>query len=131
MHNGNGVTDLADHLAALAYFVLIIGGLAGWAIRPARRVCGFVLYIASAAVAIDVWLWSALIVKVLWGTAAMVIGILLGIIGVIPMAMIASSFHGDWVPFGYLILNIVILYFMQFVAGLMMESHRKPHPRRV
>ena len=129
MHNGNGVTDFADHLAALAYFVLVVGGLAGWVIRPARGVCGFFLYIASAAVAIDVWLWSALLVKVLWGTGAMILGILLGIIGVIPMALIATMIHGDWVPFGYLIINLVILYAMQFVGGLMMERRRKPVPQ--
>lgn len=129
MHDGNGVTDFADHLAALAYLVLVIGGLVGWVMRPARGVCGFLLYIASAAVAIDVWLWSALLVKVLWGTGAMILGIVLGIIGVIPMALIATTIHGDWVPFGYLIINLVVLYAIQFVGGLMMEGDRKPVPQ--
>ncbi len=124
MHNGNGITDFADHLAALAYFVLIVGGLGGWLIRPARGVCGFALYLASAAVAIDVWLWSAMMVKVLWGTVAMIIGILLGIVGVVPMALLASLVHGEWVVLGYLIINLVVLYFMQFIAGLMLESQR-------
>lgn len=32
-------------------------------------------------------------------------------------------------PFGYLIINLVILYAMQFVGGLMVESRRKPVPQ--
>ena len=136
MHSGSRVADFAsqfwvvnfaDHLAALAYFVLIVCGLIGLAIRPARGICGFALYVASAAVGVDIWLWSILLVKFLWGTVATIIGLLLGLVGVIPMALIASLFNQEWVPLGYLVLNIVILYFMQIAAGLMLESARRRH----
>jgi uncharacterized protein YacL len=76
---------------------------------------------------VDIWLWSILLVKFLWGTVATIIGLLLGLVGVIPMALIASLFNQEWVPLGYLVLNIVILYFMQFAAGLMLESARRRH----
>lgn len=131
MHSGSGVADFAgqfwvinfaDHLAALAYFVLIIGGLVGLIIRPARSVCGFALYVASAAVGVDIWLWSIATVKVLWGTIATIIDLLLAVVGVIPMALIASLFHQEWLPLGYLVINLVILYFMQFAGGLMLEK---------
>jgi len=131
MRSGSGVADfagqfwvinLADHLAALAYFVLIIGGLAGLVIRPARSVCGFALYVASAAVGVDIWLWSIATVKVIWGTVATIIGLLLAGVGVIPMALIASLFHHEWLPLGYLVINLVILWFMQFAGGLMLEK---------
>ncbi len=134
MHSSSGVVDfagqfavvnIADHIAALAYFVLIIGGLIGLAIRPARGVCGFALYVASGAVAVDVWLWSIVTVKSLWGTVATIIGLLLALVGVIPMALVASLFHREWLPLGYVIINLVILYFMQFAAGLMLESSNK------
>ena len=121
MQSGSGIVDFADHLASLAYFVLIGAGIVGL-IRPTRSVCGFVLYAASAAVALDIWLWSIVTVKSLWGTLATIIGLLLGLVGVVPMALIASLFHRAWLPLGYLVINLVILYFMQFVAGLMFES---------
>jgi uncharacterized protein YacL len=139
MHSGSGVVDfanqfwvinVADHLAALAYFVLIIGGLIGLVIRPARGVCGFALYVASVAVGIDIWLWSIATVKILWGTAATIIGLLLAVVGVVPMALLASIFHQEWLPLGYLVINLVILYFMQFAGGLMLESvDRRRHSK--
>ncbi len=131
MHSGSGVADFAsqfwviniiDHLAALAYFVLIIGGLIGLVIRPARGVCGFALYVASVPIGIDIWLWSIATVKVLWGTVATIIGLLLAGVGVVPMALLASIFHQEWVPLGYLVINLVILWFMQFAGGLMLEK---------
>ena len=134
MHSGSRVADFAsqfavvnfaDHIAALAYFVLIIGGLIGLVIRPARGVCGVALYVASGAVAVDVWLWSIVTVKSLWGTVATIIGLLLAVVGVIPMSLIACLFHREWLPLGYLIINLVVLYFMQFTAGLMLESASK------
>ena len=104
---------------------MIIGGLIGLVIRPARGVCGVALYVASGAVAVDVWLWSIVTVKSLWGTVATIIGLLLAVVGVIPMSLIACLFHREWLPLGYLIINLVVLYFMQFTAGLMLESASK------
>jgi hypothetical protein len=137
MHSGSGIADfagqfwvinVADHLAALAYFVLIIGGLIGLLIRPARGVCGLALYVASVAIGIDIWLWSIVTVKFLWGNVATIFGLLLAGVGVIPMALLASAFHQEWVPLGYLVSNLVILYLMQFSGGLMLESaNRRRH----
>ena len=118
----HGLLGVLDHLAALAYFVFVVGGLLGAAIRPIRGICGFALYVASFAIGLDVWFWSLVTVHDLWGTVAVVIGLLLAGVGVAPMALIATVIHGDWTTFAYILINLMIVYFCRMAGAALIEK---------
>jgi hypothetical protein len=125
MHENGGLLGFLDHAAALAYAIFVIGGLLGLAIRPIRGWCGLALYFASAAIGLDIWGWSIVTVHALWGTVAVIVGLLLLGVGVAPMALLATAFHGEWVTFGYLVSNLVILVLCRWAASSLLDAPRR------
>jgi hypothetical protein len=74
---------------------------------------------------LDIWVWSAVTTYRLWGTIALVIGLLLGGIGVVPIALIATVVASEWVVFGYLMINLLLLLACRGSAIAMFESFKK------
>lgn len=124
MHSENGFIYFADHIAALAYLVLVVCGLTGLIVRSTRRICGLALSVASAAILLDIWFWSIAAVHSCWGTVGVIIGLLLGGVGVVPMALSVALLHHYWILFGYLVTNLLILFVCKFAANTMLESAR-------
>jgi hypothetical protein len=122
LHSNGGLLGFLDHLAALAYAVFVVGGLIGLAIRPSRRVCGYALYLSSFAIGLDVWFWSLTVVLHLWGIVWVVIGLVLAGVGVVPMAIIATLLHGEWLILGYLVINLIIVFLCRLAGASMIAS---------
>jgi type IV secretory pathway VirB2 component (pilin) len=51
-----------------------------------------------------------------WGTAGVLIGLFLAVVGIVPLGIVASAFHGDWVAVGYLTTGLVITLSARAIA---------------
>jgi hypothetical protein len=79
-------------------------------------------FAASAMVmAITVWLKSALIVYQFWGVIGLSAGVILGIVGIVPLGLIAATMHSVWRAVGEIGLGIG-LYFGLYVFGIYLRS---------
>ncbi len=74
------------------------------------------LLIASYIFGATTWVWSFLIAYILWGFAGLLAGLFIGGIGVIPIAALASIFHGEWSVLGKLILLLIATFGFRYLS---------------
>lgn len=96
------------------FFILILLPLAIF--KKTRLFSGVVMLLSSYAFGLDLWIYSAIAAYVFWGWLAFFIGIFLAGVGVLPIAMLASIFHGDWATFGELVLMTIITFSARFLG---------------
>jgi hypothetical protein len=77
--------------------------------------------VSAMIMAITVWLFSVLTVYQLWGFGGLIAGIILGIVGIVPLALIAAGLHHMWAADGRIALDIA-LYFGLYVFGIYLRS---------
>jgi hypothetical protein len=75
--------------------------------RKTDIVSGFAFFISSHLFGLLLLLYSISAVYVLWGLGGVIFGLLLGVIGVIPLALIASLLAGQWWLLLSLLLGII------------------------
>jgi hypothetical protein len=124
-----GVLGFLDHVSGYGLVASLVLLPIALLIRKLRGIFVFLLYITSYALGADVWLWSAIIVHHYWGTVALVIGLMIFGVGVAPMALLASAFHGNWFLIGGLLLNLFTLFGIRFLAASIAEREEKAHAR--
>ena len=78
--------------------------------------------IASYIFGATLWVWSFLLAYIFWGFFGLFIGLFMGGIGVVPIAIIASVFKGEWGIFGQLILVIAITFATKYIAAYLIED---------
>lgn len=78
--------------------------------RKSRMYSGLGMYFSSYLFGFSMWIYSALIAYILWGLIALFIGLFLMGIGVLPIALLASLFHGEWTIFGNLVYMAILTY---------------------
>lgn len=61
-----------------------------------RLVCGSWILSTSVVFGVFLWLRGLLVAYALWGIMAVVIGIFMAGVGVVPVAMLACLFKGEW-----------------------------------
>lgn len=77
---------------------------------PTRAFAGGGLVIVSFAYGATVWIWSLLFTLHTWGWIAVFIGLFLAGVGVVPIALLAALFHGEWSVIGQLLLGLVLAF---------------------
>lgn len=77
--------------------------------------------VSAMVMGITVWLFSVLTVYQLWGFIGLSAGIILGIVGIVPLALIAAGLNGMWVAVGSIALGTA-LYFGLYVFGIYLRS---------
>ncbi len=91
--------------------------------RRTRAFAGGGIYLSSFVFGLTLWIWSLLVSYTLWGITGIVVGLLLGGIGVVPIAILASVFHGLWSMVGQLLLVTAITFGTRFLGiWIMMKS---------
>ena len=83
--------------------------------------------VAAMVMAIYVWLFSVLVVYQFWGFVGLVAGIVLGVVGIVPLGLVAAGLNGLWPTVGALSLGI-LLYFGLYVFGIYLRSTIKSPP---
>lgn len=71
---------------------------------------------ASYAFGFVLWIWSLLLVLDLWGMFAVVVGLLMAGIGIVPVAILAALFHSDWEGLGDLAVMTSATFGIRFLA---------------
>jgi hypothetical protein len=95
-------------VATLAFWVTILIFLPLAIFRRTRGFAGASTYAASYVFGLTLWVWALLLSYTLWGIGGIVVGLILGGIGVVPIAMLASLFNGLWSTLGQLVLLTAI-----------------------
>ena len=114
-------------LISLIVFLLDIFVVLPLAIfKKTRAISSYGLIISSYIYGLSLWLWSLLITYILWGVTAVYIGIAILGVGVVPFAILASAFHGQWSITAQIILLIFITYGSRIVGLRIAETVEEP-----
>lgn len=85
--------------------------------KKTRMISIYGFIISAFIFAINVWIFSLLTTYFYWGIFGVVLGIMLGGIGEIPIAVIASLLHGDWASIFNIISTVVLFLIAQGLAA--------------
>src|SRR5208337_1828931 len=114
-------------LAAIAFAISVLVLLPLAAFRRTRNLSGNGLILCSYAFGISLWVWGFLVTYSLWGGFGLLIGLLLGGIGVVPLAMLATLSKGMWSILGQLVLLTAVTFGTRFL-GYFLISWNESHP---
>lgn len=78
--------------------------------RKTRIVPAYGLYVASFVFGVCVWMYGFIVTYSLWGVGGVFIGLMLGIVGIVPLGIIAASWHSEWEIVASLIFGLVTTY---------------------
>lgn len=78
--------------------------------RGPRPIIGVTVYLSSYLFGATVWMNALLLTLSIWGVGAVVVGLLLGGIGVVPIAILATLFHAQWGNMGILVLMTALTF---------------------
>lgn len=92
----------------LVIFIFILVPLSFF--KKTRLFSGILMLFLSYIFGIHLWIFSAIVTYFLWGGVALLIGIFLLGIGVLPFAILASLFDGEWIFFGSLVFMTILTY---------------------
>jgi amino acid transporter len=113
-------------LTTIALLVVILVLLPLAIFRRTRAFAGGGIYLASYVFGLTLWAWSLLISYTIWGVTGIVIGLLLGGIGVVPIAILATLFHGMWSMVGQLLLVTAMTFGARFL-GIWVVAKSEDH----
>ena len=91
-------------------------------ISGSRPWAGLGIFISSYVCGLTTWLMGLLFVWTLWGGFFVFVGIILGGIGVVFLAMLATLFEGMWIPLGMLVLGVVVTIGMRIVGWALISD---------
>lgn len=97
-------------ISAITFFVCILILLPFALIRKTRGFSAVGLLVASYIFRATLWVWGFLLTYSLWGLTALLIGLFMAAVGVVPIAMLATMFNGEWSMLGQLILVLIFTF---------------------
>ena len=114
-------------ISSLALFVCIVI-LGPLAFIPRTRASAAIGYsIASYIFGLTCWFMGLLTTWSLWGGVAVIVGLFIAGVGVVPMALLAALFNGEWGSFGIISLALILTFGSRFLAVYLMvlaENYR-------
>lgn len=113
----------------VAFYICMLVLLPLCIFRKARPWAGFGFLVSSYIFGAFLFAWSCLLDVQLWGYVGLIVGLLLGIVGVVPVALLATLFHGAWQAF-WSILFGAILTLVTRSAGTHLIALRKVWQRQ-
>lgn len=89
--------------------------------QKTRGYAGIGLFISSYIFGFTLWLFGLLLAYFLWGFLAVFIGLILAGVGVVPVAMLATLFNGEWALLGLLVFFTAITFGTRFLGMHIVE----------
>ena len=120
------VYPLISDLAFLAFVCDLVIMLPLYLFRKTKIFSASTIYYSSYLFGLQLWLSGLMLTLQIWGIWAVIIGLLLLGIGVIPIAIIATLFHGLWQELGELLLSLVLVFGSRML-GLYMIGKAELH----
>jgi hypothetical protein len=102
--------------AQLAFAVSLVFLLPLAMLRATRKIACIGLYIASFVFGTCTWILGFSSTYFYWGGFGVIIGLALGVVGLVPVAMLACLGHADWVALSILIGGVVLTYGTRAIA---------------
>jgi len=84
--------------------------------RKTRIVPAYGLYVASFVFGVCVWMYGFMVTYEFWGGAGVFIGLMLGVVGIVPLGIIAAAWHFEWMIVAELIYGLVLTYGARAIA---------------
>ncbi len=84
--------------------------------RKTRIVPAYGLYVASFVFGACVWMYGFIVTYEIWGVGGVFTGLMLGIVGIVPLGIIAASWNSEWVVVAGLIIGLVLTYGARAIA---------------
>ncbi len=75
---------------------------------------GYAILIISYYFGVLLWMLSLLVTYNIWGIVALIIGLLIMGIGILPIAIIASIFNGEWIILASLLGNTLLVFGIRY-----------------
>lgn len=94
--------------------------------RRTQRLAGDGLFVSSYAFGVTLWIWAFLLAYTIWGALAVIIGIFLVGVGVVPIAMLATAFTGQWGNLGILVSLLLITFGIRWLGQSLRRSALTP-----
>jgi hypothetical protein len=85
------------------------------------------LFIVSYIFGINLWCSSLLLTLVLWGTLPVIIGLGFAGVGIVPVALLATSFKGEWGHFLNLVFLLVLTFGCRSFAAYLVHKIDQAH----
>ncbi len=112
-----GVTWVSLHvfeyfllLASVALMLCVLIFMPMALFRKTRFVSAYGFLISSYLFGVTTWILGFLTTLQYWGATGVFIGLILGIVGVVPLGIMASAFHADWSSVVALIVGLFVTY---------------------
>jgi hypothetical protein len=93
--------------------------------RRTRPWAGIGYFAASYAFGAMLWAYACLFVVSTWGYAALIIGLLFYGIGVVPIAILAAVFHGEWSALWQVLLSIALTFGTRGLGAWLMSKSKR------
>jgi hypothetical protein len=84
--------------------------------RKTRVVPAYGLYVASFVFGVCVWVYGFMVTYEIWDGVGVLIGLMLGIVGIVPLGIIAALWHSEWVIAAELTYGVVLTYGARAIA---------------
>ena len=91
------------------------------ALKRARGSVAAFMTAFSAVLGVTTWLWSFGVTLVLWGWWAVIVGVVLLGVGIVPVALVAATFEGEWTVFWQMIVAIAFVFGTRMFAAYLAE----------
>jgi len=98
--------SLTSLLTAISVFIFIPMMI----FKKTRKWAGGALAFSSLLFGLTLWIYSALVAYMLWGFIGLVIGLFMMGIGVVPVALLAALFSGEWTIIGSIIYMLILTF---------------------
>ena len=119
-----GITWLS---VKIVWYVLAAAHVAFWVclfvllplslFRVTRKISCFGTFTASFIFGLCTWILGVLIAYEYWGGIGLIVGLVLGIVGIVPVGILASIFHADWASVILLTIGLVLTYGSRLFAS--------------
>jgi hypothetical protein len=96
--------------------------------RKTRFISVYGFLISSFLFGATTWILGFLTTLEYWGGIGVFIGLFLGIVGIVPLGIIASVFHTDWWSFGGLIVGLFVTFGSRMIALSLAATLEKVAP---
>ena len=91
-------------------------------ISSTRHFAAIGLNVSASVIALILWLWGMAYTYSVWGMFGVFFGLFLGGIGVVPVAMVAQIWHGDWSNLGAFVFAIFVFFGVNFLKAWLNEK---------
>jgi uncharacterized membrane protein YuzA (DUF378 family) len=74
------------------------------------------LYVSSIIFGASTWLAGFLTTYIYFGGFGVFIGLVMGLVGIVPLGIIAAMFHSDWPAIAFLLVGLALTFGVRFLA---------------